>query len=200
MITSIKFKQSDMDRITQKIKKLESNVMDIKKLYFVIEHYARAYRHGVVKAIGTVAASTDMEGGSRTYPVISFMDLSASPVGGWAPLSPQAVNSKIKRGGRVTFWYQTGAVFDAVSGAALVGSYSTNRTATVFAGIDRARDAEAYKHAILTEFGGVNEKNKRVPARALFTIANELFKTKRNEIEKAVMTAVLEGVNWGGAK
>lgn len=200
MITSIKFKKSDMDRITQKIKKLESNVMDIKKLYFVIEHYARAYRHGVVRAIGTVAASTDMEGGSNAYPVISFMDLSASPVGGWEPLSPRAINSKIKKGGKVTFWYQTGAVFDAVSGAALVGSYSSNRIAKVFAGIDKAKDKDAYEHAILTEFGGVNEDKKRVPARALFTIANELFKSKRQEIEKAVMAAVLEGVNWGGTK
>jgi len=200
MITSIKFKKSDLTRITQKIKKLESNVMDTKKLFYVIEHYAKAYRNGVIKAIGTVEASTDMEGGGHAYPVISFEGLTASPAGGWEPLSPRAINSKIKRGGKVTFWYQTGEVFGAVGHSVQVGSYYSDRVAKVFAGIDGARDAEALKHALLTEFGGVNEKNKRVPARALFTIANELFKTKRNEIEKAVMTAVLEGVNWGGTK
>ena len=197
MITGIKFKQSDLDRITQKIKKLESNVMDTKKLYYVIEHYAKAYRNGVIKAIGTVEATTDMEGGGTAYPVITFEDLSASPPGGWAPLSPRTINKKIKEGGRVTFWYQTGEVFGAVGHSVQVGSYYSDRVAKVFAGIDKASDPEAYRHALMTEFGGVNEDGNRVPARALFTIANELFKSKREEIEKAVKAAILDGVNWG---
>lgn len=202
MIKSIKFKQSDLDRITQKIKKLESNVMDTKKLYYVIEHYAKAYRNGVVKVMGSVeAATTDMEGGgnygARGYPVITFEDLSATPPGGWEPLSQMAIKNKQRLGSRVTFWYQTGETFGAVGHSVQVGSYYSDRVAKVFAGIDKQIDPDAWKHAWITEVGGVNEEGRRVPARALFTIANELFKTKREEIEKAVKAAIFDGVNWG---
>lgn len=202
MIKSIKFKSKDLDRIKQKIKKLESNVVDTKKLYYVIEHYAKAYRNSVVKVMGTVEASTtDLEGGgfygARGYPVITFEGLSASPAGGWEPLSQQSIKSKQRRGSRVTFWYHTGETFGAVGHSVQVGSYYSSKIAKVFAGVDKAVDAEAYKHALMTEFGGVNEEGKRVPARALFTIANELFKSKRQEIEQAVKATIFEGVNWG---
>lgn len=192
MITGISLNAASLSRITGKIATLQANLAATDKIYYTIEHYAKAYRNGVIKVMGTVQAA-DMEGGPvGAYPTISFLDLSDSTE--WAPLSHRAIDSKIKNGnGRITFWYETGDAFHAVGHSVQVGSYHSDRVVQVFAGIDKSTDPEAYEHAIRAEFGADGQFARR----ALFTIANELFKQKQDEIINAVKQVVLAGVDWG---
>jgi hypothetical protein len=146
--------------------------------------------------MGTVSAATADGTPTPASPTITFSDLSANPR--WAALSPTTITRKQKKSnGRVAFWYNTGDAFEAVARSVLVGSYKSKDVISVFAGIDKADNPDAYEHAIRTEFGAEGPSGDSFPARALFTIANELFLQKRAEIVSAVQRAIMDGVDWG---
>jgi hypothetical protein len=150
---------------------------------------ASRYRNGVVQVMGRIDAGTPDNPKAAT-PTITFMDLSQSTE--WSALSQRSLKRKQKNG-KITFWYETGAAFGAVARSVAVGSYQSPKVVSVFAGIDKALDREAYEHALRAEFGA----DGKFAGRALFTIANDLFRRKRDEIVEAVRRTVLDGVNWG---
>ena len=189
------FDSKDLTRIMSKLKVLEDNIFNKDRLYFSIEYFAKQYVDGLIKVIGKVEAA-DMtgereEGGADA----TFSMLSKSLTVHWEPLDPSTIRRKIKssKGPLITFWYNTGEVLGESFRSIRAGSYRSKELQSVFAGIDKDLSPAAYMHALKTETGDGGQW----PARALFTIANEVFLQHQASIVETVRRNMMDGVDWG---
>ena len=190
MAFELKFKKEDVDRITQRLRKFGKLITDPTGLIFQYKLFLlNNYKEVVAGAMGSVNA---LHGG-RANLGLKFMEPTSVY---WKNLSPATLTLKAYRQGTVTssltIWEDTGETKNAV------GVYGD------FAGIDGGRDAEAYKKAINTEFGGslgdLSGWGGEWPSRPLFTIVNEEFKKNRHEMLLQIASRITHAkqvAQWG---
>lgn len=185
------FDSNDLKRITSKIRKIEDNLRG-GSLLAVMQAVAEDYKVVVTSKMGTINAR------NPASPIFTYEGKSITSR--WAALGPATIAKKEKKGltsgGMVSFWYATGAALSAVGATRLMG-FKSGDVEGYFAGISKAADPEAFKHALRTEFGGDGPGDPKWPARGLFLLANNVFLANKEKIFEKLHRALMQGVNWG---
>lgn len=199
--------QSDLNRITDKLNKLKMVLTEPNNPANPIYNYKfsvlMVYQDAIIRAMGSVIAIdyTDGKGpsGSGSYtknPNESFshnfhgdITISLSGLGMrhtlWRNLKPYTVMKKRKMGWRMTIWEASGDTEKAV----LIHKGE-------FAGIDGSTHSEELRKARNTEYGDINNQHEW-PKRALFTVANDIVMSQKEEIEKRIKNIILTYISWG---
>lgn len=196
---SLSFDQSDLARITQKLHNVRTNSEPTSgKLLFVVRHVAQEYADSLLKVIGSVDAGDPWTGPLAGNFTLNFEGASMSST--WQPLARYTLVKKMLDGqlvnGKMAFWYATG---DTKRGIKVHDPIFDPRILSVFSGITASDPG--FDNALRTEFGAEGPAGKQFPARALFTIANELVNRSevRDKIVAAVRKSLMDGVNWGAS-
>lgn len=194
---SMGINQTDFDRVIGKLKKLQFVTHELSNPENPIYRYKITllliYKDAVTRAMGSVDV-VDYGRGNASFAhnfhgnaVIDLKGLGTRQVH-WKNLAAGTIDYKRALGYRMKIWEASGDAKRAVRIHSEDG----------FVGITR-EDGEAYDHAIKTEFGGATtEDGKSTYAkRGLFTIANEIVKSQKEEISKRIMKIILSYVRWG---
>lgn len=192
MAFELKFNSADVKRITGKINKLKANCNTAKGSPIAQFVITLADQYG--KAIQSVMGVVDETGGSATSS--SFLGTNFQV--GWIGLSERTIKLKRANGLTLEIWKATGQTQKAVKTKTFNIPY---RELSVFSGIDRSTDEEAYTRAMNNEYGWYTDPKTGAAVdgnkRALFTLANEAFKSQSGTILAEIRKIVMGGVNWG---
>lgn len=192
---TLKLNQKDVERITGKLKKIKENCSTSKGSPIAKFVVTLADQYG--DAVQSVMGVVDETGGSATS--TPFFGSSFSV--GWIGLSEMTMKKKREAGMTLEIWKATGETQKAVaspSRKAWAEFHVPYREIRVFAGIDIKHDRAAFEKAMNNEYGwydGVDGNN-----RALFTLANEVFRSQKDAILREVKRLMLDGVNWGAGR
>lgn len=175
---------ADLARIIQKGTRIEKNLVlkqgEVYKYVFTVaDGYNKAVLSGIGKTSTGVLSLREFLGEvKRTY---------------WKPLHPDTLQYKASKGWTLQIWKASGAVEDAVR-------ISVSKESTgidLFSGIDGNKFPDAFKHAILAEYGGkaTEPPYGNVDDRALFTLLNILIKNNADVILKGISEAIQREIN-----
>lgn len=186
---SVSLNTSQKDRIISKLQQLARNASTAKgsRLTQVVLTLADQYGDAIRSVMGVVDGVT---GGSASS--TPFMGSSFSVA--WEGLSERTINHKQQAGLTMEIWKATGETQKAVKTKEFHVPY---REVQAFVGIDRRTDESAWLKAMNNEYGWYDDGSVDGNSRALFTLANEMFKERRYEILAEVRRTLFEGVKWG---
>lgn len=195
MAFELKFKEADVKRLKEKIDILKKNCSTAKNspvAEFVVT-LADQYGRAIQSVMGVVSGE---DGGSATSTPFFGTPFSV----GWLSLSERTLKKKHKDGLTLEIWKATGKTQKAVKSSTYHVPYKQVR---VFAGIDKGTDEDAWLKAMNNEYGlysgkdGVEAGFIPGPKRALFTLANEAFRSQQANIIKEIRRLIMVGVDWG---
>lgn len=176
----LKINETDLKRIEGKLNKLKDFGKQGTKVYQYRLDLLNAYKKSIVSLMGTVSPNGGMVS-------VNFMDKSQETY--WEALSDVTIAVKKAEGSTLQIWEATGETKDAVRVDLPSG----------FVGINKNGNEEAFRKALNVEFGGYSilTSDKLYSKRALFTLANNIFKENKDLIVKAISKLIREDIRWG---
>lgn len=183
----LKVNQNQLNAIQKKLNSVVNKISANTKstaLYKYRLEILNQYRETIVSAMGEVRGE---EGGSVGLEMLGdFQSVH------WEPLTERTLNEKRIASASLYIWEATGDTKRAVR------IQSDNG----FAGIDGRLNPDELEKALQVEFGGAFSENEKPEwyKRALFTIANQLFRQNREQIKREIARKVVETARqegWG---
>lgn len=193
---SMGLNQNDLNRITEKLKKLQFVTHELSNPNNPIFKYKVTvlivYKNAIIRTMGSVDVVDygGKNGFAHNYhgnAVIDLQGLGTKQVR-WKNLSAATIDYKRAMGYRMKIWEASGDAKRAVRIHSEDG----------FVGITKEA-GEAYDHAVKTEFGGATTEDGKsdYSRRGLFTIANEIVKSQKAAIAQRIKEIILTYVSWG---
>lgn len=195
---------TDLRRITDRLNKLKFVVSDLKNPNNPVSRFKFSimvvYKNAIVRAMGSVQvidyhregeknpSSDSFARGFHSNVVIDLHGLGTRQTS-WKNLHPLTIDYKRKAKMRMRIWEASGESKSAVR----IHSEDS------FVGIDDS-DPEALKHALAVEYGHgttPDGKTRDWEKRALFTVANDVIMSQKNELLDRIRKIILTYISWG---
>ena len=192
---TIDINSADLQRIRGKLAKIQNNIMD--RDSFVLKYMIKLtneYCETVASGMGTVDPGESAIGGEYITETLNSPFLGDKVTVRWLELSPRTVRMKeaLHYDLRTTIWMASGQTRGAVRPQVKVFKH----TASLFGGIDKSLNPEAYKRALAVETGAGEESTWE--ARALFARVNEIFVQHHAEIVAGIQAALRDTIKQSG--